>query len=69
MAFSKTGSDPIAKGYEVDLGEVSDERELDTEHDVDNDDGRKTAKRRKGALRLFRGQPKCDEGRDRQGGS
>lgn len=69
MAFSKTGSDPIAKGYEIDAGEVSDERELDTEFDVDDDEGRKTAKRRKGTLRRFRSQPKCDESRDRQGGS
>lgn len=62
MAFSKTGSDPVAKGYEIDTGEVSDERELDTEYDTDDDEGRKTAKRRKGALRRFRSQPKCDEG-------
>lgn len=61
MAFSKTGSDPVAEGYEVDLGEVSDERELDTEHDPDDGEGRKTAKRRKGALRLFRGKAKRDE--------
>lgn len=61
MAFNKTGSDPIAKGYEVDLGEVSDERELDTEYDTDDDDSKKTAKRRKGSLRRFRSQPKCDE--------
>lgn len=55
MAFSKTGSDPISEGYEIDEpSKVDNERDVDTEHNAgDNEDGEKVAGRKR-SVRRFR---------------